>query len=313
MIEFSTKDVQLEDRAALWNKAIADAYFPLQLNFRDSLSFEGNLSGIGLGKVDISRLNSRPAKYERLRSHIKGADDEEYLVTIPLNTPVEFRQLGKDITCDPGGLILQRGDEPYRFMYEDSNDLFVLKVAKSKLAERVSLPDRYCGRVVDTTKGCANLFTTLVKQAYLQGQQTKPGAQAVVGKQLIELLSLALDEHPDLEIANSTSVRAAHIVRINHFIQENLKNTDLSPDMISAACGISKRYLHALFRDENTSVSQRIRDQRLLAARDQLMVFEGNVAEIAYRHGFNDQSQFSRLFKAKFSVSPSEYRRRYQK
>lgn len=43
------------------------------------------------------------------------------------------------------------------------------------------------------------------------------------------------------------------------------------------------------------------------------MVFEGSVAEVAYRHGFNGQSQFSRLFKAKFAVSPSEYQRRYHR
>jgi AraC-like DNA-binding protein len=33
------------------------------------------------------------------------------------------------------------------------------------------------------------------------------------------------------------------------------------------------------------------------------------MAEIAYRFGFCDQAQFSRLFKAKFGLSPSDWRK----
>lgn len=34
------------------------------------------------------------------------------------------------------------------------------------------------------------------------------------------------------------------------------------------------------------------------------------MAEIAYRYGFSDQAQFSRLFKAQFGMTPSDWRRR---
>jgi AraC-like DNA-binding protein len=34
------------------------------------------------------------------------------------------------------------------------------------------------------------------------------------------------------------------------------------------------------------------------------------MAEIAYRFGFSDQAQFSRLFKAMFGQTPSSYRAR---
>ena len=34
------------------------------------------------------------------------------------------------------------------------------------------------------------------------------------------------------------------------------------------------------------------------------------IADIAYRFGFSDQAQFSRLFKARFGQTPSEYRSR---
>ena len=52
------------------------------------------------------------------------------------------------------------------------------------------------------------------------------------------------------------------------------------------------------------------RDQRLMAARNMLDVAQGRtIAEIAYRFGFADQAQFSRLFKAAFGRTPSDHRR----
>ena len=76
------------------------------------------------------------------------------------------------------------------------------------------------------------------------------------------------------------------------------------------ACGISKRYLHELFGDTNQTVSQFIREERLIAARDMIAgAVRLSMAEIAYRFGFSDQAQFSRLFRAKFGMTPSDWRR----
>ncbi|MCK5445054.1 MAG: AraC family transcriptional regulator, partial [Rhodospirillaceae bacterium] len=52
------------------------------------------------------------------------------------------------------------------------------------------------------------------------------------------------------------------------------------------------------------------RDQRLTAARDRLEASTSvRIADVAYRFGFSDQAQFSRLFKAQFDVTPSEFQR----
>jgi AraC-like DNA-binding protein len=79
---------------------------------------------------------------------------------------------------------------------------------------------------------------------------------------------------------------------------------------VADACGISKRYLHELFSDTNKTVSQFIREERLIAARDVIGASRHlPMAEIAYRFGFSDQAQFSRLFKALFGLTPTDWRR----
>ena len=308
--KFSTGQTAIQDRSSQWNAVISDAYFPLELQFQNPFQFNGRLSRMSLGHVGLSRLTSDPVNYERRPTHIREAREEDYLVTLPRASSVEFRQLGKDVRCDPGELIIERGDEPYRFMYEKPNDLYVLKVSRRALSERVRNPDRFCAQVIDATSGTAGLFAAMVNQAQSRIDQLGGPAAETVGRQLLELLGLALDEATGGTPGDVSSVRAAHLARVERFIRDHLKDPALSPDLIAQGCGISKRYLHDLFKDVNGTVSQQIRDQRLTAARDRLAASRGmTIAEVAYRFGFADQAQFSRLFKARFGITPSEFQR----
>ena len=308
-LRFSTAEYAPQDRASRWNSTISDAYFPLQLQCRDPLNFNGQFSRIDFGPVSLSRIISSPASYERRKKHIRESREEEYLIAMPKSSAVQFRQMGRDVRCEPGSFILERGDEPYRFIYERPNDLYVAKVSKAALSERVRQPDRYCARVINATSGTANLFANMVQHAHSQNSSADPAAVDTIGRHLLELLGLALQAEAGGEGSSASAVRAAHIQRVEKFISANLRNTNLSPDLIAQHCGISKRYLHDLFKDVNGTVSQQVRDQRLIAARDRLSnAGDLSIAEVAYRFGFSDQAQFSRLFKARFDMTPSEYK-----
>jgi AraC-like DNA-binding protein len=305
----STDRLAAPDRASHWHGVIAEAYFPLQLTFHDAARFSGSLKMRTLGDVGLSRLRTEPLQYERQKHHISATTEEQYLITIPLRAPVEFRQLGREVRCDPGGFLLERGDAPYRFSYGSANDLCVLKVAKPLLAEKLRNPDRFCALVFDGRDGLGGLFTTMAQQAE---QITADQADPVLGRHLMELLALSLDQNADA--GAGSAVRAAHLRRAQQIVRRNLPNPDLSPGMVADACGISKRYLHELFADVNCTVAQHIREQRLIAARDLLqMPNSGPMSDVAYRYGFSDQAQFSRLFKAMFGQTPSGYRALYSR
>lgn len=310
IVRFSTDTVPASDRASAWNAAVSNTYFPLSLHFRDTQRFQGRLSHLSVGRVGLSRLTSEPVNYERRNRHIRSDTQEDYLITIPRSTSVQFQQMGKEVTCDPGGFIIERGDEPYRFMYERPNDLYVLKVAKEDLTDRVRQPDRFCAQVFDATAGSGALFISMVEQSQRHARDAKQDAGRVIGRQMLELLALTIEQsQTHASDAQGSAVRAAHILRIEAFIRQNIKNPRLSPEVIAAGCGISKRYLHDLFKTVNGTVSQFVRDERLRAAKDQLeTVPDIPISEVAYRFGFTDQAQFSRLFKAHFGVTPTGFR-----
>lgn len=308
VVSHSTKGLPSAARAGHWNAVIAEAYFPLHLTFRDAAAFDGKLALQSLGDVSLSRLQTEPVQYERHPRHIAGTSEEQYLITIPRQSPVAFRQMGRDLRCDPGSFIIERGDAPYRFSYEAANDLCVLKVAKPILANRLHNPDRFCAQVFNGREGMGGLFTTMAQQVQTLAPDDA-AAGALLGRQMIELLAMAVDRNAETSEVAQSAVRAAHLKRAAEAIRRNLSNPDLSPDLVAEACGISKRYLHEIFADGNGTVSQHIREQRLIAARNLLQLpNSGPMSDIAYRFGFSDQAQFSRLFKAMFGQTPSAYR-----
>jgi AraC-like DNA-binding protein len=307
--QYSTDNAAAPHRAAAWSSIIAETYFPLHLSFRSPETFRGRLSRREMGQISVSRLSTEPLQFERRPHHIKSATEEEYLVTIPLKSPVVFRQLGKEVRCDPGGFILERGDEPYRFSYESCAVLYVMKVGRQALADRIHDPDRFCAKVLNGYSGMGALFSSMVQGVHDQEMSTDYRSSSVLTRHLLELLALSLEEVGAEDPGAGSSVRTAHLRRVEQVIRDNLTNPNLSPDMIADLCGISKRYLHELFKDVNGTVSQRIRDRRLLAAKDMMEAQpQKSIAEIAYSFGFSEQAQFSRLFKAAFGETPSGYR-----
>jgi AraC-like DNA-binding protein len=260
--------------------------------------------------VSLSRLTSEALQYRRLSHHFKAERDEHFLVTVPACSEIYFAQGGKDVRCHPGGFILERSHEPYEFSHDDPADLWVLKVEAKALGLRLRAPDRFCSLQFNAAEGAGGLFADMLH--LIPGRFNAMGFEAreTVGKQLIDLLVLALKNDERTLTSGASTVREAHLTRIESMVRRNLGDTGLDPQAIAQACGISTRYLHELFRDTNQTLGSWIRDQRLEACREALADRSNrqSLAEIAYRFGFGDQAQFSRAFKAHYGAAPKEYR-----
>jgi AraC-like DNA-binding protein len=308
----TTANTALHDRSRHWHDTIAKTYFPLDLTFRNPDSFSGDLSLWQLGDVSLSRLTSDALQYRRLPHHFKAERDEHFLVTVPARSEVFFSQCGKDVRCNAGGFILERSHEPYEFSHDEAADLWVLKVESKALGGRIRQPDRFCSMQFNAAEGAGGLFADMLHLIPGRFDAMTPEVRSTVGQQLIDLLVLALKADERTLTTGTSTVREAHLTRIEAFIRKHLANSDLDPEAIARGCGISTRYLHELFRDTNQTLGSWIRDQRLEACREALRDASNRqtVAEIAYRFGFGDQAQFSRAFKAQFGLPPKDYRER---
>lgn len=87
---------------------------------------------------------------------------------------------------------------------------------------------------------------------------------------------------------------------------------ELSRAQISAAVGVSSRYLAKLFAQVGTTVMNQLMDIRLSRASVQLReahLAGSSIAEVARNNGFASPAHFSRAFKNQFGTSPSKWRK----
>jgi transcriptional regulator GlxA family with amidase domain len=186
----------------------------------------------------------------------------------------------------------------------------VLKVTAKALAAHIRAPDRFCSLQFNASGGAGGLFADMLHLIPGRFDAMSEEVRSTVGKQLVDLLVLALKDDERTLTSGASSVREAHLTRIESFVRRHIDDPALDPETIARACGMSTRYLHELFRDTNQTLGSWVREQRLEACAEALRD-SGNhqsLAEIAYAQGFSDQAQFSRSFRARYGASPREYR-----
>lgn len=92
--------------------------------------------------------------------------------------------------------------------------------------------------------------------------------------------------------------------------KERLADPGLSPAFLAKELNVSVRTLQRAFATAGGSVTAYIRERRLEAARRALAHSRLGISEIAAHWQFADGSHFSRAFKQRYALTPTEYARR---
>jgi AraC-like DNA-binding protein len=312
MTRFSVAAVAPAERSLHWSKFVSGIFFPMSASFAAPDRFHGTIENWDLGRISLSRFCSGPVCYDRAKSHLRGRADDDLLITFATQADARFTQGDYNLHCRRNGFFFERGDLPYQFSHADDNELWVLKVPSRMLKGRIRVVDRYLGYVHDASRGLGALFLDTARGIPPRVTQLNAEARDGLGRCLLDLLCLAIEDDPRAIGSGISSVRLAHLARIEHYIRRNLAKHTMTIEEIACANGVSVRYLHDLFKESGTPVAQWIRTLRLEAACNDLQSsrHQETIAEIAYRWGFGGQAQFSRQFKARFGRTPRELRPR---
>jgi len=312
MTRFSVASVAPAERSLHWSKFVSGIFFPMSASFAAPDRFHGTIENWDLGHVSLSRFCSGPVCYDRAKSHLSGRANDDLLITFATRADARFIQGDYNLHCRRNGFFFERGDLPYQFSHADDNELWVLKVPSRMLKGRIRVVDRYLGYVHDASGGLGALFLDTARGVPPRVAQLNADAKDGLGRCLLDLLCLAIEDNPRAIGSGMSSVRLAHLARVERYVRRNLAKHTMTIEEIACANGVSVRYLHDLFKESGTPVGQWIRTLRLEAACSDLQSprRQETIAEIAYRWGFGGQAQFSRQFKAHFGRTPRELRSR---
>lgn len=128
------------------------------------------------------------------------------------------------------------------------------------------------------------------------------------------ILALEIQQHSDdldksvLSESSLTSKEQDIIRELSLFIN-NYPEKDLSVSYLCKKGGLSPSKLQEGFKlMHGTTVTDYIRDVRIIKAEDLIKNTDLNISEVVYSIGFISRSYFSKIFKAKYNCSPKEYK-----
>jgi len=168
-------------------------------------------------------------------------------------------------------------------------------------------------RLVPAQTPALRLMTGYVRDALSEPVLSSAPLADAVAAHLMELIALSLDPaSAAAPPASLNGVRAARLAAVKADIGRHLTDGTLSAAALAARHGISVRYLHKLFEDEELTYSQYVLGQRLALACRRLRhpgFATRTISSIASDAGFGDLSYFNRAFRRRYGVTPSEARR----
>ena len=93
------------------------------------------------------------------------------------------------------------------------------------------------------------------------------------------------------------------------YLKKHLYDPTLTVDTLSSICGISGTYFRKIFQaNYSMSPNEYILEKRLSHAKTLIETGEFNsISEVSFSAGYTDPLYFSRAFKKKYGVSPSQY------
>ncbi|MFK7813333.1 MAG: helix-turn-helix transcriptional regulator [Maribacter sp.] len=127
-----------------------------------------------------------------------------------------------------------------------------------------------------------------------------------------EILSMHILQH-DKAIKNkmpSTNLLRSELKMIRNLAKNIIKDPskEYSLEMLAMESGLSQSKLQEGFKLLYTrTVTEYIRHIRLEAARDYIRTTDMNISQVVYTIGFSSRSYFSKIFKNKYGISPSDF------
>lgn len=113
--------------------------------------------------------------------------------------------------------------------------------------------------------------------------------------------------------SNNEDIHSQRIQKIKDYISLNYNET-LNLEELSSIIGLTPQSLSRFFKKiTNQNVSDYIHDVRLGNAIRNLVDTDKTISEICYESGFNNLSNFNRVFKKKKGCTPQEFRMKYNK
>ncbi|MEJ5022649.1 helix-turn-helix domain-containing protein [Ochrobactrum vermis] len=230
----------------------------------------------------------------------------KYIVQAVLTGDATFQHNGFDVFVGPGDMIVIDTSKPLAVKSTIGSTHTVAILPRELLERSLSTSDPH-GMVFSQAKPTTRLLMEFLA-SLVENSSNLTNREAMAAQDaLISLLVACLNSATECT-EESTAINLSLRRRVLIYIDANLLNPALNPDMVRRELNISRSHLYRCF-ERDGGVMTLIRNKRLAFAHRLIVTNQGKrftSKELAYMCGFNDGNQFTKAFKSFFNIHPKD-------
>lgn len=272
----------------------------------DLENFSADLNTYNLGTFLIGESSASPQTFHRDGSLVSAVGIDHVLVQLYVDGSCEFDAQGHVSRGTTGDIVCF---DLSRQMQSRTSHLETVSLVIPRQLLRLS------PRTLDTVHGAVldggSPLGVLVREHLLSMSKVAPRLTGSEGKLASEVAAVLISAGLSAAVtgrASETDILGTGLQAIQGFIEKHLVDANLSTEMIMRHFGLSRSALYRTFEPLG-GVAEYIRERRLNRAFLRLSSIgtgRGVVAKLAYMNGFYNEAAFSRAFRQKFGMTPSD-------
>lgn len=310
MLSYSTRDLPAAAKVSYWNDVITDVFTPMETKPWEKDGFEAEVHAAQLGHLWLANPVATPGTVVRSRQHASRSKEHRFFLHMQMKGELLLTQDGKEAMLSEGDLVLCDATQPYTLSYREACSTLVAIVPADAMRKHLPSPEQIIGLKLTGQKGLSQTASVMLKSLWNVADGLPEEIGARIAEDLLDVFAAAWASTYGLKIADTATISSRRL-HIRRFIEANLRDPDLTVRKVAAAFGISTRYLHMLFANDDETVSSYILRRRLEACVKQLvdpLWRRRTITEIAFGWGFNNATHFARVFRDHYGMTPRDYR-----
>lgn len=248
----------------------------------------------------------------RLHSHAPERIQEHYTLHFVLRGKGTYRLAGKSFACRENDVFvtptnvkidtIPDENDPWKYFWIGFDGSSCPEICETALFT-IDSPVYSCGE-------CATEIRNLV-QSIIDFMPTVNAAMRLKGlSALLDIFALITRERlQNMAVSPSIYSKEYYFQQSIGILEDNYTNPNFRIETICDSLPISHSYLCRIFKQlSGCSISSFLLQIRMREACVLLKTTDDSIEKISYTCGFNDYTYFSKAFKKKFFMTPSQYR-----
>lgn len=268
--------------------------------------FVGQLEKCQVGQISMSIVDMTQVNLFRGQREIRASGADNYYAVLQLAGTSRIEHQQASIELQAGDLTLIDASTPLDMHFHQRSRQLSLILPRAQVQAGTRGIGVACAKRIEAQTPLASMARQMMLEAGRTRHMANNESLAVLDA-LITLLRPAISQD---------SVPGSHermFRKALALIDQNITCESLSPEFIAREVGISMRSLYRIFAKHELVIAQYIRNRRLEFCAESLRnpAMDQKVSSLGYAWGFSDSSYFSTAFKARFGMTPGEYRKRH--